>query len=152
MIGKTAMLRDQQRALEAYKRIKKRKDSGKLDPSYSTQATSLMPLIRSAGLLQACEFLYTRKDSSAQDLLTDLASTVLSKETKAKEFLEQIRNAEFERYLYLSRESLAVCKWYRRYAESMVQAKPKDTKSATLENNTHTNMSKDNEVPNNVDS
>ena len=121
MIGKTAMLRDQQRALDAYKRIKNRKekDSGKLSSTYSTQATSLMPLIRSAGLLQACEFLYTRKDSSAQDLLTDLASTVLSKETKAKEFLEQIRSAEFERYLFLSRESLAVCKWYRRYAESL---------------------------------
>jgi CRISPR type III-B/RAMP module-associated protein Cmr5 len=117
------VLREQERAFDSYKRVSKRKQKNQLDRKYLSQARGLIALFRSAGLLQAAEFLNTRSKPDEEDaskrLLEDLASTVLTREVSRNDFLNQVRQASFEEYMYLSRETLAVCGWYRRYAEAV---------------------------------
>lgn len=85
--------------------------------AYGAMAHSLPVLIRTAGLVQALEFVHTRKAPQKQ-LLSDLAAVLgYNKDT---DLLQASRRAHISEYMYLTQEALQALLWFKRYAQSVL--------------------------------
>ena len=101
--------------VEAYKKNSSEKDS------YGGMAFTLPVMIRSAGLVQALHFASTRKKQGQKDFLRDLA-LVLDK----PELLKASREASITEYMRLTRQTLAVLVWFKRFAQSILELEASD--------------------------
>jgi CRISPR-associated protein Cmr5 len=121
--------RDQRFASAIYKHVMKVKDES-FATSYGSMAHKLPVLIHTSGLAQALAFVDSRRDEQGPAcLLEDLAQAVIGK--PAKDFLEQAREGDLRKYMYLTEQTLAALLWYKRYAQSLldVEADQDDTQS-----------------------
>lgn len=117
--------RDQRLAASAFKRVSARQ--GPDASKYGTMALKLPALVRSAGLAQALAF----ADAKGHDaLLDDLAATVLtdlpgsaSRATR-HDLLGRSRDAPLPEYIRLTRDVLGALQWYKRFAQSVLDADP----------------------------
>ncbi|XSG75991.1 type III-B CRISPR module-associated protein Cmr5 [Herpetosiphon llansteffanensis] len=107
--------------VEAYKNNSSEKDS------YGGMAFTLPIMIRSAGLVQALHFASTRKKQGQQDFLRDLASVL-----NEPDLLKVSREAALTEYMQLTRKTLAVLVWFKRFAQSILDLEASDV--ADLEN------------------
>jgi len=113
--------RDQEYASSAYVKVTKLKAEKKVKEQYApygAMAHRLPILIRTAGLVQALEFVGSRGKPVQQNLLTDLADTLGKSGSKA--LLEQARNAELSEYMRLTQQTLSALLWYKRFAQSVL--------------------------------
>lgn len=88
---------------------------------YGSMAHKLPILVRQAGLIQALVFIETRGKSSQKQLLDDLAKTL--GKTNGKTLREECQRAELADYMWLTRKTLVVLEWYKRFAESVLNVK-----------------------------
>ena len=88
---------------------------------YGGMAHKLPVLIRASGLLQALVFVEARGDNEHQTLLEHLAQTVYPQQNKIY-LLQQSRTTNLTEYMHLTREVLAVCLWYKRFGQSILDA------------------------------
>lgn len=86
---------------------------------YESMAHKLPILVRTAGLTQALAFVDSRKEEPFRDLLEHLAQVVA--ECDREQLLEQSRNAELQEYIYLTRKTMLALKWYKRFAQSVLE-------------------------------
>jgi len=91
--------------------------------TYGSMAHKLPILIRTAGLVQALEFVATRSDRPAginapRDLLNDVA-LVLGRPDGAA-LREASRTAPLGVYMRLTQEALEALLWFKRYAQSVL--------------------------------
>lgn len=115
--------REQEYAGTIYTQVERVKGKPKqFRDEYKTAAKNLAFLIRSAGLVQALFFTYTRNNAS-ETLINDLVVAVqksrldLSKteqETLTNNFLNAVRNEDLLKYIYLTEKCLLALKWYKR--------------------------------------
>jgi CRISPR-associated protein Cmr5 len=112
--------REQRLAADVYRLISQVPADSTYKNAYGGMAHKLPVLIRTAGLVQALEFVAARsKDQRAQkDLLGDLA-TVLEFNS-ADELRQASREAPLSAYMRLTQEALQALLWFKRYAQSVL--------------------------------
>ena len=85
---------------------------------YGGLTHELPVLIRSAGLAQALAFMESRRDEACNQLLTDLAVAIgLPNGTT---LVSQSRAVDLPEYMWLTRQTLAALRWYKRFAQSVL--------------------------------
>lgn len=114
------LTRNQQYAGRVYAQVVQLRDK---DPEwlkkYGSMAHSLAPLVRSAGLCQALQFVHTRNEEPHSALLEHIALAL--GQPSAHQLLEHVRNAELLEYTKLSRDVLALLVWFKRFAQSVLE-------------------------------
>ena len=93
---------------------------------YGSMTYTLPILVRSAGLAQALAFVASRKKDVYDQLLDHLAKVVLGNTADKEGYLEQSRKAEMQEYMRLTRRTMLALKWYKRFAESVLDVKSTD--------------------------
>ena len=91
---------------------------------YGSMAHKLPVLVRTAGLVQALAFVHSRGKGPQQQLLEDLARVVIG--AGAEELLAQSRTADLRQYMYLTDRALLALKWYKRFAQSILEVEAGD--------------------------
>ncbi len=90
---------------------------------YGAMAHKLPILVRTAGLAQALAFADSR-DKVSQQLLEHLAKVVGG--YGKDDLLRASRDAELQEYTYLTRRTMLALKWYKRFAESVLEVSATD--------------------------
>ena len=85
---------------------------------YGAMAHSLPILIRTAGLAEALAFVQSRGKEGSTALLEDQGQVVLDK--SADDFAVQSRDVELQEYMYLTHRSLQALKWFKRFAQTIL--------------------------------
>lgn len=96
-------------------------ENSKPRKEYGSMAHKLPILVRQAGLIQALVFVETRGKKSHKQLLDDLAETL--GKVNGKTLREECQKAELADYMWLTRKTLVVLEWYKRFAESVLNVK-----------------------------
>lgn len=111
---------EQELAEKVYRKVVAHKD--KTDAKqYGSMAHKLPILIRTAGLAEALAFVESRGKDPHKALLEDLAKVVLDLEKEAAPTLTRTsRTAEMQDYVYLTRRSMLALKWFKRFAQSVL--------------------------------
>ncbi len=137
------MTREQQRASMAFQDVSKiNKESKEEQKRYATVVYQLIILVRTAGLLQALEFLASitnkSKKAAAEKLMNQLAEQLqrvhlldkelkkVQKDKKHIKLRDIIRNANLYEYMLVTRELMATMVWYRRFVQSILKISPAD--------------------------
>lgn len=123
------MTLEQERAANAFRDITSLKLDDKQKKRYGVMAIKLTALIRTAGLCQAVHFIKSRNNPTYDLLLGHVALQLQRRNeniTNAKSLCEEVRGADVQQYLHLTREALAVANWYGRLAQSELKVKPTD--------------------------
>lgn len=109
-----------------YKEIEK---DVKVQERYGSRAYSLPIMVKTAGLAQALAFVQSKSKGDIKHpythLLNHLAEVVIEI-PNGSEFAKQSRNANLQEYMYLTRRTMLALKWYKRFAESVLDIKPTD--------------------------
>lgn len=127
--------KEQQRAKSAYTRIENTANSFQGDEKsiktqkneYGSMAHKLPVIIRSAGLAQALAFVNSRGKNPHHALLDDIAHTLsnvnnqFSNLNNRDSLAERSHKAQLSEYMKLTQEILAICLWYKRFAESILE-------------------------------
>lgn len=92
---------------------------------YGGMAHKLPVLARSAGLTQALAFVDSRGQDPHRDLLNDLAWVV--GENDRTRLLAQSRDCELQAYMYLTRKTMLAMKWFKRFAQSVLEVESTDS-------------------------
>jgi CRISPR-associated protein Cmr5 len=92
---------------------------------YGAMAHKLPILVHNAGLTQALAFVASRKEDAHQELLKHLAETII--ENDLDTLLAQSRESKMSDYVFLTRKALLALKWYKRFAQSVLEIEPTDT-------------------------
>ena len=79
-------------------------------------------LVRRAGLIQALAFVQTRGKEAHKLLLQDLAAVVGGQSTD--DFVRQCAEADLATYMWLTRQTLSVLTWFKRFAQSVLEVEP----------------------------
>ena len=79
-------------------------------------------LVRQAGLIQTLAFVHTRGKDAHKLLLADLAHVVAAQ--SADEFIRKCREADLTTYMWLTRQTLSVLEWFKRFAQSVLDVDP----------------------------
>lgn len=108
--------RDQQRAATIHGQMTVLEDG--LRKKYGRMAHKLPVLVRTAGLVQALEFVNSRGDDGARRLLEDLAVT--TGHGSARDLLDASRGGALHDTMWLTREVLACLLWYKRFVQSVL--------------------------------
>jgi len=116
--------RDQEYAVDAYKRVSKIKEADRT--SYGSMAHKLPILIRRAGLAQALSFVESRGSEAQKQLLEDLGATV----RRGGNLANAARSAELADYMLLTKQVMDALLWYKRFAQSVLGV---DVSDATRE-------------------
>jgi len=102
------------------------KDPKASSTRYGSMAHKLPVLIRTAGLVQALEFVSSRGKEEHKLLLEHLEEAILGQQAKGQKLLALSREAQLGEYMRLTRECLSALLWYKRFAESVLGVKPGD--------------------------
>ena len=94
---------------------------------YGSMAYTLPILVRTAGLAQALAFVESKskKQPPYAHLLSHLAEVVIN-EKDGNKFAEKSRKAGLQEYMYLTRRTMLALKWYKRFAESVLEVTSTD--------------------------
>jgi len=111
--------------VKAYGDLYPKEDLGKnkVRKQYGSMAHKLPILVRTAGLTQALAFVDSRKEPQ-RDLLKHIAGVVAGCEKD--EFLRMSREAELQEYVYLTRRTMLALKWFKRFAQSVLEVEATD--------------------------
>ena len=91
---------------------------------YGSMAHKLPILIRTAGLAEALAFTDSRKKDPIDSLLNALAEVVSSDFMpfqNKENLLSKSRSADLQDYMYLTRRSMLALKWFKRFAQSILE-------------------------------
>ena len=128
------MTLEQQRAAQAYRHVQAIAEEHPDKESqprkqYASMAQKLPVLIRSAGLCQALHFLKSRGKDEERSILGKLLGHLAEQMhrtdaaiTNGDKLCAQVREADLQRYLWLTREALASAEWYARLSQSELGA------------------------------
>ncbi len=119
---------EQEFAVEIYEQVVKYGRENPKDSAnrkqYGSMAHKLPILVRSAGLTQALAFVDSRGKNPHRDLLEHLASVTAG--CGREDFLELSRRAELQQSIYLTRRAMLALKWYKRFAQSVLEVEATD--------------------------
>ena len=120
--------REQTYAATAYKKVSEypgplHKDAQERT-QYGSMAHKLPILIKSAGLTLALAFVDSRGKKPYEMLLEHLAATV--GEGSRENLIARSRTADLTEYMHLTERVMFALKWYKRFAESVLEVKPTD--------------------------
>ena len=120
--------REQTYAATAYKKVCEYPGPLKKDvqerTQYGSMAHKLPILIKSAGLALALAFVDSRGKEPYKKLLEHLAATV--GEDSRENLIVRSRTANLTEYMYLTERVMLALKWYKRFAESVLEVKSTD--------------------------
>jgi len=91
---------------------------------YGAMSYKLPILVRTAGLVQALSFVDSRGQPPHHKLLEHLAQVVV--ENDKKTFLDKSRKSDLQEYTYLTLKTMLALKWYKRFAQSVLEVVPTD--------------------------
>lgn len=110
---------EQRFASKIYEQVSAYKESAD-KKQYGSMAYTLPILVRTAGLAQALAFVSSKKKASYDQLLNHLAKVVIDDKASGESYLAESRSANIQRYMYLTRRTMLALKWYKRFAESVL--------------------------------
>lgn len=116
---------EQQFASTIYNQVLAYKESAD-KKQYGSMAYTLPILVRSAGLAQALAFVASKKKDAYTNLLNHLAKVVMDEIATGETYLKKSREADLQEYMYLTRRTMLALKWYKRFAESVLEIKSTD--------------------------
>lgn len=120
--------RDQKRAQEAFRLVSEVKSN---QADYGRQCKHLPALIHECGLAQAIAFLLSKQKDSVVDHLAEIMEIESTPPNgRGRELNAVVTKCDIQRYMHLSRESLACAQWMKRYAEALGLVKEDDNGSA----------------------
>jgi CRISPR-associated protein Cmr5 len=112
--------RDQKYAKIVHEQISRLAAENSDNRQYASLALKLPVLIRTSGLAQAVAFVKSRGKDDGEKLLNHLSRTL---ELENGTNLEtKIREAGLVEYMHLTRRTLAALLWYKRFAQSVLNA------------------------------
>ena len=114
---------DQTRAVLAYTHIQAIAADESRRAKYGIMALKLPILVRTAGLCQALHFVQSR-GTPPHTLLGHLAEQLRRVDARiidADTLCRQVREANMQLYLHLTREATATLQWYARLAQSVLK-------------------------------
>lgn len=126
------MMLEQTRAAMAYDHVANlrfKKNHEEQKKRYGIMALKLTALIRSAGLCQALHFIKSRNKEPYNELLKHVALQLKRRNgniNNKDSLCDEVRKANVQQYLLLTREALAVANWYGRLAQSELNVKLTD--------------------------
>lgn len=128
------MTREQQRATQAFADVSSIKEEDKeKQKRYATVVYQSIVLIRTAGLLQALEFIHSLSDIGKQEagkkLLDSLGRQMNRFDHEIKDghsLRKYVREAKLQSYLLLTREVMAAMVWYKRFVQSILKIDSKE--------------------------
>jgi len=92
---------------------------------YGGLAHKLPILVRTSGLAEALAFAQSRKkDEFREKMLDDLAQALGSQDRKA--LADASREADMQEYVYLTRRTMLALKWFKRFAQSVLEVEATD--------------------------
>lgn len=86
---------------------------------YGRMAHKLPILVKKAGLVQAIEFVSTRREPACDGLLEHIAKVM--KYEDGKELKEAICKAEIAEYIHLTQRVLDALYWYKSFSQSILK-------------------------------
>jgi CRISPR-associated protein Cmr5 len=122
--------RDQKHAAAVWAKIPNHPPKSEQAKTYAVLAHKLPVLIRTAGLAQTLAFVTSKFDGKPEgELVSHLSQIVLGNSDQTMQgFSTKVHAQETDllEYLRLTRETLAVCLWFKRFAESKLDIKADD--------------------------
>lgn len=91
---------------------------------YGSMAHKLPVLVRTAGLVQALTFVDSRGKEPHRQLIEDLAVVIGSDNRDS--LLANSRESQLQEYIYLTRKVMMALKWFKRFAQSVLEVEPTD--------------------------
>ena len=120
--------RSQLRAEAAHRHVTAiQKENEPWAKDYGRQCLRLPSLILQCGLCQSLAFLEAKgggdgvRAKAFSRLLADLTQVVYGEKGASPGLAEETRTASSQRYLWLTRETLACSQWFKRYAEAVLR-------------------------------
>lgn len=116
--------REQERMSESLKQIRAVQRTNE-SADYGRACLQFPVLVRTAGLCQAIAFFRSRKGAHMRyvaDLAAQLRVSGLFNDKQ--DVLGELTNADLAGYMLLTRESLAIAAWLKRFAQSELNADP----------------------------
>lgn len=118
--------RDQKRAAMVFARIQPLATEGKLGKKYGALALNAPTLIRTAGLAQAVAFYEAKNEPHHKRFLQHLEDEL--REIQVLPNGDGLRhhavNCDLTTYMRLTRETLALCQWHKRFSQSVLKVEP----------------------------
>jgi CRISPR-associated protein Cmr5 len=122
--------RDQKHAAAVWAKIPDHPPRSEQAKTYAALAHKLPVLIRTAGLAQTLAFVTSKFDPDKEGrLVNHIAQIVLKDQNQTMQGFSNTVHAKetnLLEYLRLTRETLAVCLWFKRFAESKLDIKADD--------------------------
>jgi CRISPR-associated protein Cmr5 len=120
------MTRQQRWAEGAFNKVKAMKGKPNVD-KYATRCMRMPSLLLQSGLVQATAFLRGRDEAGTTAFLNDFAEVLAEPKATTGDALDgAARTADLDKYLRLSRDALQVATWFRRFAQSELDAENVD--------------------------
>jgi CRISPR-associated protein Cmr5 len=117
--------RDQKRAELVFPNVKKL-EGDKLAKKYGAIALSAATLIRTAGLIQAVAFFEAKGKAHHEKLMAHLREELesLGVLPTGQGLREFAASCDLLAYMRLTRETIALCQWHKRFAQSVLKVEP----------------------------
>jgi CRISPR type III-B/RAMP module-associated protein Cmr5 len=123
MNNKNYRTRDQQRSGLVFEKVRSIENTDN-QKKYGSLCLSAATLIRSAGLVQALAFYAAKNDNHHQLLLQHLESELKTMGILAPndQLMNRTMDADLITYMRLTQETIALCQWHKRFAQSVLKA------------------------------
>jgi CRISPR-associated protein Cmr5 len=117
--------RDQKRAELVFPKVREL-EGGNLAKKYGAVALSAATLIRTAGLVQAIAFYEAKDKDHHKKLLEHLKAELndLGVLPTGRGLREYAASCDLLTYMRLTRETIALCQWHKRFAQSVLKVEP----------------------------
>lgn len=125
---KALRTRDQRRAQLVYENTRSI-ENRPFAKKYGGLALPAATLIRQCGLVQALAFYEAKAEDHHRQFVAHLQQELtqlgfLSTEPGGPELREQAMRCDVTEYMRLTKETLALCQWHKRFAQSILKVQP----------------------------
>jgi len=117
--------RDQRRAGLVFENVR-HVEGAPIHKKYGALCLSAATLVRTAGLVQALAFYKAKNEAHHQRLLDHLETELRDIGMLAgdSDLLNQVIQSDLVAYMRLTQETIALCQWHKRFAQSVLKAEP----------------------------
>lgn len=115
--------RDQQRSKLVFENVRSVENSP-IQNKYGAVSLSATTLVRTVGLVQALAFYTSKNEDHHQRFLEHLEAELkaLGILEKNEAIMNKVMSADLMTYMRLTHETVALCQWHKRFAQSVLKA------------------------------
>jgi CRISPR type III-B/RAMP module-associated protein Cmr5 len=120
---KNIQTRNQKRARLVFENVRSIENSA-IQKKYGSISLSAATLMRTAGLVQALAFYAAKNEKHHLQLMNHLESELkdMGILTLNDQLMNRAMDADLTTYMRLTQETIALCQWHKRFAQSVLKA------------------------------